>query len=96
MTKQEIRKAIKREFFTKVCEMYPGTVVDHSEGGRYCIDIPSYGQYEMSGGSYWDICTYNIPWATPSLAQDAYHKRCLATEAKLQAILDNIVEVLGK
>jgi hypothetical protein len=95
MTKQEIRKAIKKEFFTKVCEMYPGTVVDHSEGGRYCIDIPSYGQYEMSGGSYWDICTYDIPWATPSLAQDAYHKKCKDMEATLQKILDNIVEVLG-
>ena len=96
MTSSEIRKSIKREFFTAVCEAYPGTVVDHSEGGRYAIDIPNEGMYEMSGGSYWSICTYDIPWASPSLAQDAYHKRCLATEAKLQAILDNLVEVLGK
>jgi hypothetical protein len=49
----------------------------------------------MSGGSYWDICTYDIPWATPSLAQDAYHKKCKDMEATLQKILDNIVEVLG-
>ena len=93
MTSSEIRKSIKREFFTAICEAYPGAVVDHSEGGRYAIDIPNEGMYEMSN---WDICTYSIPWASPSLEQDTYHKRCLATEAKLQAILDNIVEVLWK
>jgi hypothetical protein len=93
MTKAEIRKAIKREFFTRVCEEYPGTVIDHSEGGRYCIDIPNEGQYEFDNPSGWQICTYSIPWVDPSLAQDAYHKKCLATEAYLQGILDNIVEV---
>jgi hypothetical protein len=49
----------------------------------------------MSGGSYWDICTYDIPWVDPSLEQDAYHKKCKDMEASLQKILDNIVEVLG-
>ncbi len=95
MTKAEIRKAIKKEFFTAICEMYPGTVVDHSEGGRYCIDIPSYGQYEFDNPSGWQICTYSIPWVNPSLDQVVYHTKCKDMEANLQKILDNIVEVIG-
>lgn len=95
MTKAEIRKAIKREFFTAICEMYPGTVIDHCEGGRYCIDIPDYGRYEFDNPSGWQICTYSIPWARPSLDQIVYHTKCKNMEANLQKILDNIVEVIG-
>ncbi len=91
MTKAEIRKAIKREFFTSICEIYPGTVVDHSEGGRYCIDVPQYGMFEMSGGSYWDICTYSIPWAQPTDEQRSQHEKCVEFEGNLQLILNEIV-----
>ena len=91
MTKAEIRKAIKREFFTQVCEVYPGTVIDHSEGGRYCIDIPNEGMFELSGGDYWDICTYSIPWAQPSDSQRSQHERALGFEQILQILLNEVV-----
>ena len=52
MTSSERRKTIKRAFFTEICERYPGTVIDHSEGGRYQISMPKYGDFELSGGDY--------------------------------------------
>ena len=92
MTQTEIRKAIKKEFFTQICALYPGTVVDHSEGGRYLISLPHYGDFELSGGGYWEIYTASIPWAKPSLEQDTYHKQCLKIEAELQTILNDVVK----
>jgi hypothetical protein len=55
--------------------------------------MPKYGDFELSGGDYWDICTYYIPWATPSKEQSAYHQWIKTQEAALQEILDNIVEI---
>ena len=93
MTSSERRKTIKKVFFTELTEKYPGTVIEHSEGGRYQISMPKYGDFELSGGDYWDICTYYIPWATPSKEQSAYHAWVKTKEAELQEILDNIVEI---
>ena len=94
MTKTELRKAIKKEFFTRVCEVYPGTMIDHSEGGRYLITLPHYGDFELSGGNYWEIYSYYIPWARPTEEQDIEHKECLKIEAELQTMLDEIVETI--
>ena len=93
MTSSERRKTIKKVFFTELTEKYPGTVIEHSEGGRYQISMPKYGDFELSGGDYWGICTYYIPWATPSKEQSAYHAWVKSKEAELQEILDNIVEI---
>lgn len=93
MTSSERRKTIKKVFFTQLEEMYPGCSIEHSEGGRYCISLPGYGDFELSGGDYWDICTYYIPWAHPSKEQATYHEWIKKQESKLQSILNNIVEI---
>lgn len=93
MTSSERRKTIKKVFFTQLSEMYPGCSIEHSEGGRYQISMPKYGDFELSGGDYWDICTHYIPWAKPSLEQSNYHTWIKDQESKLQDILNNIVEI---
>ena len=48
MTKREMQRLHREQFFTAVCETYPGTVVDSDGFGRW--------QIYMENGFTFDLC----------------------------------------
>ena len=52
MTKREIQRLHREQFFTAVCEKYPGTVIDSDGFGRWNIDMENGFRFDLSGISY--------------------------------------------
>jgi hypothetical protein len=52
MTKREIQRLHREQFFTIVCEKYPGTVIDSDGFGRWNIDMENGFRFDLSGISY--------------------------------------------
>ena len=52
MTKREIQRLHREQFFTAVCEKYPGTVIDSDGGGRWQICMEIGITFDLSGISY--------------------------------------------
>ena len=52
MTKREIQRLHREQFFTVVCEKYPGTVIDSDGFGRWNIDMENGFRFDLSGISY--------------------------------------------
>tara|TARA_R110000803_G_scaffold4960_1_gene16548 strand:+ start:354 stop:617 length:264 start_codon:yes stop_codon:yes gene_type:complete len=51
MTKREIQRLHREQFFTAVCEKYPGTVIDSDGFGRWQIYMENF-TFDLSGISY--------------------------------------------
>ena len=53
MTKREMQRLHREQFFTAVCEKYPGTVVDNGDGfGRWQIYMENGFTFDLSNISY--------------------------------------------
>jgi hypothetical protein len=52
MTKREIQRLHREQFFTAVCEKYPGTVVDSDGFGRWQIYMENGFTFDLSNISY--------------------------------------------
>jgi hypothetical protein len=52
MTKREIQRLHREQFFTIVCEKYPGTVIDSDGFERWNIDMENGFRFDLSGISY--------------------------------------------
>jgi hypothetical protein len=53
MTKREIQRLHREQFFTAVCEKYPGTQIDSDSGGRWIIDMENGFRFDLSGIKLW-------------------------------------------
>jgi hypothetical protein len=52
MTKREIQRLHREQFFTAVCETYPGTQIEGEMGGRWTITMENGMAFDLSGLSY--------------------------------------------
>ena len=52
MTKKEIQRLHREQFFTSVCETYPGTQIDGDMGGRWNISMENGFSFDLSNISY--------------------------------------------
>ena len=53
MTKREIQRLHREQFFTAVCETYPGTQIDGEMGGRWTITMENGFTFDLSGIKLW-------------------------------------------
>ena len=52
MTKREIQRLHREQFFTAVCETYPGTQIEGDMGGRWNIEMENGFRFDLSNISY--------------------------------------------
>jgi hypothetical protein len=52
MTKREMQRLHREQFFTAVCEKYPGTTIDSDGFGRWQIYMKNGFTFELSNISY--------------------------------------------
>lgn len=52
MTKREIQRIHRKQFFIAICEIYPGTQIDSETGGRWIINMENGFTFDLSNISY--------------------------------------------
>ena len=84
MTKREIQRLHREQFFTAVCEKYLGTVVDSDGFGRWNIDMENGFRFDLSGISYGgQIDCYEIRGSED-------HDFAVVLEQRLQLLWDSL------
>ena len=84
MTKREIQRLHREQFFTIVCEKYSGTVIDSDGFGRWNIDMENGFRFDLSGISYGgQIDCYEIRGSED-------HDFAVVLEQRLQLLWDSL------
>ena len=84
MTKREMQRLHREQFFIAVCETYPGTQIDGEMGGRWTITMENGFTFDLCNISYGgEIVCYEI-----SGSED--HDFAVVLEQRLQLLWDSL------
>jgi len=84
MTKREIQRLHREQFFTAVCETYPGTQIEGEMGGRWTISMENGFRFDLSNISYGgQIDCYEIRGSED-------HDFAVVLEQRLQLLWDSL------